>query len=383
MRKNISCLRHESYIALSSEIEPFAEALNKIISNGDNTNGNLRNSKYNFRCFGCMDSFWDWATNKKLENKFLFGFHVQPKWVENLVDEFNQEFKNFNIEIVWKRDLNIFGHKEWDGSSTYGFTDESLENVFMEAGTYIYRLNEYIELQPKTRRQILYIFHHFLRSCSIGERIVNPYDTPPHNNYIDYVLDKNNKYRGGRALTDFFANKEDFLALDDEVTLKSFDRLVATYILKQSDIIFIADMIKKYGEDYFTDIPWETDCLPNHPKTFYGLFISTGGYVYAKRKPMGNGVITHSHTYNNDNDFFHTRVRIDFKTSRVNRLKQRYSYNNYNEGGVRSYQIVPLVALFSRYPELDYNIIPKIVDMVNENLDTTFKIPSEESFIME
>lgn len=385
MYSNLNGLRHESFIALSNDTELFAETVNKLIFRGNNISGNLRDSFHNFRDFGCMDAYWDWATNTKLKNPFLFGFHLQPKWVENLVDEFNREFKNFNIEIAWKRELNVVRRRDWDGNINYLFTDETVEkeDFCLEAGSYIYKLNEHIEFQPKTRRKILYIFHHFLRSCSMAERIFRVTDISPHDNYIDHVLNLNNQSGGGRALTDFFVSKEEFLALDDENILESFDTLVHSEMLKQSDILFVIGKLKKYGEKYFRDIPWETGCYPKHPRTFYGIFISAGGYVYIKKKPLGSVVVDQSYTHCNDRTFISARINIDFKHSRLKYLNARRSYYNSSEGGIRNHQMFPLVEIFSRYPELDYEIVPKIVKMVNKGSETNFKVPPKESFIME
>ena len=375
MNRGVNSLKCESFMVFTRDIKQFIETIDKKISSGKNMNYSLQNINRTFKDFGCMDGFWAWATDTRLNEKFYFGFQLQPKWVENLIDEFNREFKNFSIDIVWKKDLYITKKSEWDGL-TYYFTDNPVENA-LEAGSYIFSLNEHVKVENKTRRKILYLFHHFLRSCSIPEYIIKLKDLPPRGDYIDFVLDKNNKSRGGRALTDYFVSKEDFLALDDEDVLESFNKIVYSRILKQSDILYIAGKIKKYGEGYFKNIPWEKGCYPPHPRTFYGLFLSTGGHVYIKKKPKGT-LINTSYYYRNNTTFIYAQVHINFATSNINS-----SNRGYNEGGLRNFQLFPLVDIFNRYPEIDYEVVPKLVEKVNEVWKGKFKIPAKESFIME
>jgi len=375
MNRCIDSLKCETFMTFTEDIKQFIETIDNKISNGKNMNYSLHNINHTFRDFGCMDGFWVWATEARLKEKFYFGFQLQPKWVENLIDEFNREFKNFSIDIVWKKDLYITKRNEWDGSIYY-FTDNPIENA-LEAGSYLFSLNEHVKVENKTKKKILYLFHHFLRSCSVPEYIIQLKDLPPRGDYIDFVLDKNNKSKGGRALTDYFVSKEDFLALDDEDVLESFNKIVYSGVLKQSDILYIVGKIKKYGEKYFEDIPWKKGGYPPHPRTFYGLFLSTSGHVYIKKKPKGT-LINTSYYYINDTIFINAQVHINFATGNINS-----SNRGYNEGRLRNFQLFPLVDIFNRYPEIDYEVVPKLVEKVNEVWKGKFKIPPKESFIME
>jgi len=377
MNRTVSSLKCESFAALTKDIEQFTKIINNKISNGKNMNYSLHNINSTFRDFGCMDGFWSWATDTRLKEKFYFGFHLQPEWIENVIDEFNKEFKNFKIDIVWKKDLYITKSEDWSGPS-YRFTDNSIDNVYLKAGSYIYTLNENVKVESKTKRKILYIFHHFLRSCSVPEYIINLWDLPPRDGYIEFVLNKNNESSKGRALTDYFVSKEDFLALDDESVLESFNRIVYNGVLKQSDILYIAGKIKKYGDEYFEDIPWEKGGNSLHPRTFYGLFLATNGAIYIKKKPVG-AIINSNYYYINDDTFFYAQVHVNFGNSRV----EFSNFGHRSEGGLRNYQLFPLIDIFNRYPEVDYEVVSEIIKAVNKIWKGKFKIPSKESFNME
>ena len=167
MNRCIDSLKCETFMTFTEDIKQFIETIDNKISNGKNMNYSLHNINHTFSDFGCMDGFWVWATKARLKEKFYFGFQLQPKWVENLIDEFNREFKNFSIDIVWKKDLYITKRNEWNGSIYY-FTDNPIENA-LEAGSYLFSLNEHVKVENKTKKKILYLFHHFLRSCSVPE----------------------------------------------------------------------------------------------------------------------------------------------------------------------------------------------------------------------
>ena len=120
--------------------------------------------------------------------------------------------------------------------------------------------------------------------------------------------------------------------------------------------------------------------MPKHLKTFYGIFLSDAGYVYIKRKPKAIKLIHKNYYYINRDDFFHARVRVDFTVNRVNSIH----YNKcYNEGGLRNYQIFPLVDIFNRYPEIDPKIVPNLVKLVNDTWGGDFKVPNKKDFLME
>jgi len=377
--KNIDTLRRESFIALTTEPELFISSVKDIFINGKNRSNILKNIRDGFRNFDCMDAYWSWATTDKLKNNFYFGFFLQPDWVENVVDEFNSKFKNFSVEIVYKKDWNIWAKKEWYDSQFY-YTNDSEGEIHSKAGGYIYKLNCHIELKTNTKRKIFYLFHHFFRSISISEYVIQLDSPTPYTNYIEFVLSKNNKSTSGRALTDYFATEEDFLALDDEQVLESFDDLIYQGTIKQSDTLYVAGQIKRHGKEYFDKIPWEKGGIPLHPETLYGIFLSDRGYVYIGKKPTSGKLLYNNRYYNNPGIFFHARVRVDFILSKVFTISKP---NCYSGGSLKIYQLFPLVDIYNRHPELDNEVVPKLVKLVNENFKGKFKTPQKEDFIRE
>jgi hypothetical protein len=376
---NIDKLGCESFIALTSDSELFLKIIDDIFTNGKSSSNNLKYVTSEFANFGCMDSYWNWASSTRLINDFYFGFFLQPDWVEKVVDEFNSKFKNFSIEIVYKKDWNIINKKDWYDFSFY-YTNDSKKEVHSKAGGYIYKLNSHIEIEFYTKRKIFYLFHHFFRSISISERIFQLGDPTPHTNYIEFVLSKNNKAPGSRSLTDYFANEDDFLALDDEEVLESFTNLVYTGTLKQSDTLYIAGQIKRHGREYFEEIPWERGGIPKHPKTLYGIFLSDRGFVYIRKKPISGKLLYTNGYYSNPGIIFHAGIQVNFVNSKISEIPKR---NCYNEGSLKNYQLFPLVDIYNRYPELGNEIVPKLVELVNKNLGGKFRTPKKEDFIVE
>ena len=377
--KSIDTLGCESFIALTTEPELFIKTVDDIFTRGKNRNNILKYIRDEFRNFGCMDSYWGWADTTKLQNDFYFGFFLQPVWVENVVDEFNSKFKNFSIEIVYKKDWNIQVKREWSELLFY-YTNDSKGEIHSKAGGYIYKLKCHIKLKTNTKRKIFYLLHHFFRSISVPEHIFWLADPTPYINYIEYVLSKNNKMGRGRSLTDYFATEEDFLALDDEEVLESFDNLVYHNTVKQSDTLYIAGQIKRHGREYFDEIPWEKGGIPKHPETLYGIFMSDKGYVYIRKKPTSGKLLYNNSYYSNPGVFFHAKVYVDFSLSKVYTISQNRCYN---EGALKNYQLFPLVDIYNRYPEISNEIVPKLVKLVNENFGGKFKTPKKEDFIRE
>lgn len=217
--------------------------------------------QYSSKFLGCFTGYWyDIRSDTK---RVLFGFQLLPIWYTDLVEQFNREFKNIKIKVVYSKSLGLiktFTDPERGRWNEYKIVslDQSTMGEFKKV---LFEL----EFSPEytSTRALIFIISIFLRLMSLVETNDScyrlfPEEIPDSEDIIQYLLNINTRVieNGGkyRSLCEFVLSKEHFMLLDNP---KLVNKLYST---RQKQTAFFKSLlncdpntykIKLIGEDLF------------------------------------------------------------------------------------------------------------------------------------
>jgi len=209
----------------------------------------------------CSDHYW--RKCKEWGKVFYFSFPWMPNWVEDIVNEFNNLFKNIHISMFRNKETELrsdtyrfFPYKKYN-TNTQTFFNGKIPTFITEY------LNDYPEVFKLYSN---FLIHHYFRSFNIFEEFHTNYDNIKMlldekflgESPLKFIIDDNNYniangHSTYRALSSYYISPEDFLLLDDIELIKMMSKLLNLNIRRtayKQTLLF--QMLKGYNK--FRDI---------------------------------------------------------------------------------------------------------------------------------
>lgn len=230
--------------------------------------------------FNCMDSFWRGQSINELK-RIVFGFQCVPIWYKDVIEEFNNAFKNIKInvelELPIKTGINHSGYttievvtgKEYDAYSVLFSID--LSDAYEESGERVY-----------------YLVHHLLQMMDISRGFIAERNRKGKGS-IQKLVRANNKldvllYGSDKTISEFPIDTSYLYLLDDpELVLRTEREILRPsdkrFRNKQTTSILSYVIMNRYGtyEQYLRDI--SARVVMYFPSQSLHYFEYTGGIL--------------------------------------------------------------------------------------------------------
>lgn len=185
----------------------------RIVREGRGNWFNNQINPLNVKWFGCFDPYW---RNYNPSVKFFFSHCIYPNWYGKVVEEFNETFNNIKIDIIDEKNFYTkeFRTQGWDGKiDEYLIVDKS-GNIEFKTALITLELNK--RYSEATTKKLKYFIHHFMRMLHIGEgNYLRSDEKDPGKNYLQFVLDINNRALDSRALAEEYMDLDIFSLIDN------------------------------------------------------------------------------------------------------------------------------------------------------------------------
>lgn len=202
------------------------------------------------RFYGCYATYL--SKRKDIENTGLFyhvAYPLMPLWFTDVVKEFNDLFKNIQLEITDSKEQNLFFNER----KTVAWGETRQVQVIKYRMEYGSRIGSYYKkcLVPLVKFHysenynpiIRYYFNYFLvilfRMLSYTEKFHHPLQNTPSKK-LEYLCRLNNKNKGYRSFSEKDTNVEQIKLLDDiDLVNSNVDKIHHRSLtsLRQTDLL--------------------------------------------------------------------------------------------------------------------------------------------------